>query len=327
METTGTGPTKPYGVGRGRDALTEHAPSAAAALDTMVGATWAAAETADLVDLVDLAARVVARPHALTPVPRPTGLGASPWDGRPVDEWRSFSDLTDQQRVACGFAEQFCVDVSTIDDDQRAAVGAALGAATGDVVQGTYVLDFVPRVRAALDALFGPSDWPTVGVVASDGGLWGAIDGYLHVVPGLEGLDPVTTELVRLRGASQHQCRLCLSLRSRPALLAGADDHDFQAVDRYETSDLSPAAKAALAYTDAMVWVPGRIAPDVAADVRAHFDDAQCVELVLDIARNATNKIAVAFAADTPHVTEGYEIYEVTADGEIHYDLSLDEAG
>lgn len=324
MNATGAAPAKPYGVGGGRDALVEHAPGAATALVAMEAATWAAAAAADTVDLVDLTARVVPRPHALTPLPRPTELGPSPWGGRPIDEWRAFADLTDVQRVACEFAEQFSVDVSTIDDAARAAIGVALGAASGDVVQGIYVLDFIPRVRAALDALFGPSDWPDPPVVATGDGLWEAIDGYIHVVPGLEGLDPVTMELVRLRGASQHRCRLCLSLRSRPALLAGADDGDFDAVDHYEASDLSPAVKAALAFTDAMVWVPGRIAPDVAAEVREHFDDAQCVELVLDIARNATNKIAVAFAADTPHVTEGYEIYEITADGEAHYGLSLD---
>ena len=73
-----------------------------------------------------------------------------------------------------------------------------------------------------------------------------------------------------------------------------------------------------------MVWLPGRIDPVIVADVRAHFDDATCVELVLDVARNATNKIAVAFAADAPHVTDGYEIYEITADGEAHYGLTLD---
>jgi hypothetical protein len=79
-----------------------------------------------------------------------------------------------------------------------------------------------------------------------------------------------------------------------------------------------------MAFTDSMIWLTGRIDPAVAATVRDELTDAQAVELVLDVARNATNKIAVAFAADTPHVTDGYEIYEITPDGEAHYGLTLD---
>jgi len=89
-------------------------------------------------------------------------------------------------------------------------------------------------------------------------------------------------------------------------------------VDHYETSALSSVVKAVLALTDAMVWVPRRVAPEVAAEVRTRCEDTQCLELVLDIARNTTNKIAMAFAADAPHVDDGHEIYEITAD-EAHY--------
>jgi alkylhydroperoxidase family enzyme len=186
-----------------------------------------------------------------------------------------------------------------------------------------WVLDFVPRVRAALDALFGPSPWLAPGETTTDG-LWSAVDGFIRAVPSLHGLDPVTAELVRLRGARQHQCRLCQSLRSRPALLAGAGNDDFAAVDEYSTSHLSAERKAALALTDAVIWLPGRIDPAVAAEVRRRFDDAQVVELVAVVARNATNKIAVAFGADAPHVDEGFEIYEILPDGEARYGLTLD---
>ena len=66
---------------------------------------------------------------------------------------------------------------------------------------------------------------------------------FIRVVP-LLGLDPVTCELVRLRGARQHQCRLCKSLRNRSAIVAGADDDMFAAVDSYETSSLGPRHRA-----------------------------------------------------------------------------------
>lgn len=308
----------------GRLALETRAPDALDALSTVEAATWSSAGRHDTVDTVDLLARVVSGPHGLEPLIRPTALGPSPWAERAPGEWRAYGDLTDAQRTAAAFAEQFALDVSTIGDEQRAGIGEALGTATGDVVQALWALDMIPRLRAALDALFGPSTWPPADVPEADIDVWAALDGYIHVVPALEHLDPVTTELVRLRGARAHQCRLCQSLRSRPALLAGATDATFAAVDQYEVSDLAPGVKAALALTDAMVWLPGRIEPSIVSDVRAHFDDAACVELVLDVARNATNKIAVAFAADAPHVADGYEIYEITPDGEAHYGLTLD---
>ncbi|MCU0311863.1 MAG: hypothetical protein MUE36_13080 [Acidimicrobiales bacterium] len=308
----------------GRKALDTWAAAAGAALVTVEETVWATAVGLDDVDTVDLLARVTAAAHGLAPLGRPEALGPGPWVGRDPTRWRDFVDLDERARTAAAFAEHFAVDVATIDDEERAGLGGALGAATGDIVQAVWALDMIPRVRAALDTLFGSSGWPPPAVGSPDPGLWASIDAYIHVVPGLEHLDPVLTELVRLRGANAHRCRLCQSLRSRPALLAGADDATFAAVERYESSDLPPATKAALGLTDAMVWLPGRIDPGVTEAVRAHLDGPSTVELVLDVARNATNKIAVAFAADTPHVTDGYEIYEITPDGEAHYGLTLD---
>ena len=47
------------------------------------------------------------------------------------------------------------------------------------------------------------------------------------------------------------------------------------------------------------------------------------MELVLDVTRNALNKIAVALGADAAHVDEGIEIYDITADGGLVYGLTL----
>jgi alkylhydroperoxidase family enzyme len=148
-----------------------------------------------------------------------------------------------------------------------------------------------------------------------------AIDDLIRVVPSLQALDPVTTELVRLLGARRHRCRICQSLRSRSALVAGADDALFAAVDQYATSDLEPAQRAALAFAEAMLGVPGRVDLDRARALLEHFPPAACVELVLDVTRNAANKVAVALAADAPRVETGYEIYDVTPEGELLYGL------
>ena len=221
------------------------------------------------------------------------------------------------------FAEQCTTDVAAVTPEQRAAFLGAAGPAVGDLAAALWVVDFVPRARAALDALTGPGRWPDQ--VDPDVGpdLWGALDGLIRTIPALDALDPVTSELIRLRGARQHDCRLCQSLRSRPALLAGADESTFAAVDHYGNSDLSPLARAALTFTDAMIWTPGHLEPGTVAGLAGLATPAQQVELVLDVTRNALNKIAVALAADAAHVEDGFEIYDVEPDGSLLYGLTL----
>jgi alkylhydroperoxidase family enzyme len=306
-------------AGGGRGAVGRYAPESAQALDDLEAVAWRVCDA----DLVDLAARVCAAVHGTVPLARPSDLGPSPWADRDAGEWRAFGDLTETQRTALGFAEQFAVDVSAVSDEQRAALTEALG--TDDALvfaQVIYVADVITRARFVLDRLFGASAPGEPRPVAPDATAWGAIEEIIRVVPGLQGLDAVTTELVRLRGARQHNCRICQSLRSFSAFEAGADDDTFAAVDFYATSDLSDAHKAALAFTDAFVWTPGRLSDEVVDNLRASYTPEQQVELVLDIARNASNKFAVSMAADGTDVTEGYAVYDVKADGSIEYGLS-----
>jgi alkylhydroperoxidase family enzyme len=305
--------------GNGRDTALHLAPDAAASLDRLEATAWLAIDP----DLFDLAARVVAAVHDYPPLARPAHLGHSPWEGRPASSWRTFDELTDEQRVALTFAEQFSTDVAAVSDEQRAALTRTLGDGALTFAHAMYVADVVPRARVALDRLFGESGHHTPrpsDAVSSD--LWDALQHNIRVVPGLRELDPITSELIRLRLARQHNCRICQSLRSYSAFAAGADDSTFAAVDVYETSDLSPAVKAALALTDAMVWTPTRISDEIVDELRKHFTPAQQVELVLDIARNASNKFAVSMAVDDPHVTEGYEVYDVAVDGSTTYGLA-----
>ena len=301
----------------GHDTLRTVAPAAADALDAVVAATWTTARERDTVALVIEAARRCAGIHGLEPLTPAHGAD----DGRPAAPGAG----PDGDVAVLGFAEQCSTDVAALTPDQRARFLSAAGPAAGDLAAALWVVDMVPRTRAALDALAGSGPWPAARDDApAAGGLWGALDGLIRTVPALDSLDPVTSELVRLRGARQHRCRLCMSIRSRPALLAGADESTFDAVDGYEDSDLTPLARAALAFTDGMVWTPGRLDPAVVADLVQVATSAQQVELVLDVTRNALNKIAVALGADAAHVEEGTEIYEVGPDGSMAYGLTLD---
>ncbi|MGA8257873.1 MAG: hypothetical protein WB767_14995, partial [Nocardioides sp.] len=166
-------------------------------------------------------------------------------------------DLESDPRVVA-FAEQFATDVSVLDDALRAEFFAAAGDAAFSMVQLIWVDDQWPRLRSALNALFVAGGWPPADEHPVPN-LWGAIEAFMGEVAKLAGLDPTLTELVRLRGARQHDCRLCASRRSMAAIDAGADDAMFEAIDRWPESDLPAATKAALGLVDAMIWTPSAI--------------------------------------------------------------------
>lgn len=219
------------------------------------------------------------------------------------------------------FAEQFSVDVAGITDEQRAALSAALGRATFGVVVQMYVADFLPRVNAGFDALGLPAPWAQHSQSDTDIDVAEVV--FTSLLPGvarLRELDPVTTEVVRLRGAMAHNCRLCKSLREAGALDAGGSESLYDDIERYESSHLlTDAQKAALRYADALIWTPSGIEPAVASGVTAHFTEVQARELTLDVMRNASNKIAVALKADAPRVEQGTERYLIDADGQTVY--------
>ncbi len=214
------------------------------------------------------------------------------------------------------FAEQFAIDVSSLDDRRRQAFAAACGPSLFGTVQMIYVADFVPRTFAALDAVFGASQWTVLDAAPVDD-TWPAVEAFIDEVAKLSALGPLPTELIRLRGARQHDCRLCRSRRSLAAAEGGADEATFDAVDRYRESDLPESVKAALELTDAIVWQPSSIGADTVSDIHRWFEPAEALEIVLDVTRNAANKIAVALGADAPVVTEGVEWFATDDDGRI----------
>jgi alkylhydroperoxidase family enzyme len=304
----------------GRSRLVEHATDCARAVDALEAASWRAITAIDRLDLFDLAARAVATQHGLEPLERPAESGPSPWSEADVSGWRRREDFDGAARAALHLAEQMAFDVASTQPEQREAFFSALGGDAVPFAQAIYAADLIPRARAALDALFGASDWPAPETVHTPD-LGAAVEEVIRVVPGLERLDPVITELVRLLGARRHACRVCQSVRSYSAMAAGADDRLFDAVERHATSDYSPEQKAALTFAEGMLSSPARFEPSVVSELLRHYSPEACVELVLDVLRNATNKVAVALGGDAPRVETGYEVYDVKPTGEIVYGL------
>jgi alkylhydroperoxidase family enzyme len=221
--------------------------------------------------------------------------------------------------VVAAFAEQFSVDVTGIERNQRKQFVAALGDKAFRVVVAIFIADFVPRVWAGLDALgMGkPGNGGTPGWDHESDPVHALLNGFVPAVARMRALDPVTTEVVRLRGAAQHNCRLCKSRRYEDALESGGSESMYAEIAEYGASTrLSEQQKAALRYVDALIWTPSDIASDVAAGVREHFTEEEAFELTLDVMRNACNKIMVALGADAAQVAEGTQLYRIDADGQ-----------
>jgi alkylhydroperoxidase family enzyme len=254
-----------------------------------------------------LVRRVCAETMSLPPLPAPVEVA------EPESE---------AEAVIADFAEQFSVDVSAITGEQRSRLWKQLRDSTFSVVTQIYIADFVPRVRAGLEALgvgseylgwvSGPVTWDHTSEPSDL-----VFNDFLPAVARMRALDPVTSELVRLRGAAQHHCRLCQSLREGTALDAGGSEELYGDIERFEDSPLlTERVKRALRYTDGLIWTPAHLVADDVAEVRSGFSEVEAVELTLDVMRNASNKVAVSLGADAPRVEHGTERYLLGVDGQ-----------
>ena len=226
---------------------------------------------------------------------------------------------SERESVVAAFTEQFAVDVSGIGGNQRKQLLSALGDNVFRTVVMIFIADFVPRVWAGLGALgLGkPGDGSAVEWDHEADPVDALLNGFVPAVARLRALDPVTTEVVRLRGAAQHNCRQCKSRRETNALDAGGTEDLYGQIEQFESADgLTDAQKAALRYVDALIWSPSQISAEVAAGVHEHFSEDQALELTWDVMRNAANKIMVSLGVDAPLVEEGTELFSVEPDGQ-----------
>jgi hypothetical protein len=227
-------------------------------------------------------------------------LGVAPWEPLP------------QPDVAADFAEQFVIDVTGVD---LPSLAPRLGDALVPFVKAMWVIDLGLRTDLVVGRLFGfevPSRLPYEGSAEPLG-----FDPFLRAVARLDQMDPLTTELVRLRVARHHNCRLCKSLRTRAAMQAGGDESVYDKVNRFADSDLDDRHKTALRITEAIIIRPDSLDDAVVRQAQEHFTEAQLVELVLDVMRNSANKVAVAFGADAPNVAAGLQLYDIGPDGDM----------
>ena len=228
---------------------------------------------------------------------------------------------TPRERAVANFVDQFVIDVSGIDDTLRGPLFEQLGDDALGFVQALYVIDLGIRRREVLARL--GAEVPDVGelVVADDAELWPALWEYMRTVARMKALDPVTAELVRLRGAAAHDCRICKSRLSVQAIEAFGSAEPFESVVASQPTELSDRHAAALAFVDAIITQPTDLDAALVARLRAHFSPAEIDEMLHDVVRNSANKFAVAVGGDAAVVDEGFEYYDIDAEGDVVADV------
>jgi len=253
-------------------------------------------------------------------------LSARPWgelvpqQGAELDAWPTSTAFDERERAALALAEQFTIDVTGVLAGPLGSSATVLGAEIGPFVQGLYLLDVGQRVDLALTSLLGVP-------VTTESWAWGAVDeapadpmvaimAVLAAIGRLQSVDPVTKELIRLRGARLHQCRRCQSVRSVSALNAGAEIELLNSQDPMSVATLPAGTAAALDLVDAVFVGPPRVDDDLSTQLREAFSEAELVELVSYLMRNACNKIPVAFGVDDAIVEEGFEYQLIDERGE-----------
>jgi alkylhydroperoxidase family enzyme len=236
-----------------------------------------------------------------------TLIGSGSLSQRILTENSGAADLTTSHNVAAAFAEQFIIDVSGITDADRESLASQFpGEAIREFVTSLYILECTYRLSLIAQMLLGDDEDPSIAIdfaansVASTElpSIRDSLKDYQDAVVRGTDLDPVTTELVRLRCARTHNCRICQTLRLSDARAAGADDTMTAKVDFYELSDLDEPHKIALRITDALITRPDTLSLETVITARANYSPVQLAELCLDITKWSTQKIHVALGTD-----------------------------
>ena len=229
-----------------------------------------------------------------------------------------------RERAVGDFVDQFVIDVSGIGDSLRGPLFEQLGADALGFVQALYVIDLGIRRREVLRRLDVP--FPEAGPVTAPEGseLWPALLQYMRTVARMSALDAVTSELVRLRGAAAHACRICKSRLSVKAVEAYGSEAPFTSIVSSRPTDLSAPHAAALAFVDAVITQPTDLDAAKVADLRAHFSAVEIHEMLHDVVRNSSNKFAVAVGGDAAVVDAGIEYYDLDAQGDVVADVDPD---
>ena len=110
-------------------------------------------------------------------------------------------------------------------------------------------------------------------------------------------LDPALVDLIYIRVSMVNGCAYCVDSHTRDALKRGQSERRLFGLAAWrETAFFTPRERAALAWVDAVTRLTdGDVSDEVFANVRAHFDDKQIMELTSAVVMiNAWNRLGIS---------------------------------
>lgn len=129
-----------------------------------------------------------------------------------------------------------------------------------------------------------PGNWWTVFAVVPDI-LEHAQRGFALFNSRRRKLSPALRELGLVRAGFAAGSQFVFSQHCKAARSAGVSEEKLQAITGWQTADVySPAERAVLAYTDAVVLQDGRVSDPAFAALHEHLDDESILELTYAVA-------------------------------------------
>ena len=108
------------------------------------------------------------------------------------------------------------------------------------------------------------------------------------------GLEPALLNLVCLRASQINGCAWCIDMHTKDARALGETEQRLYGVSAWwDAPFYSDRERAALAWTEAVTRIEGRVADDLYEETKKHFTEKELVNLTLAI--NVWNRFNVAF--------------------------------
>ncbi len=117
------------------------------------------------------------------------------------------------------------------------------------------------------------------------------------------GLEQSLIELVKTRASQINGCAYCINMHTQDARKHGETEQRLYLLNAWrEAPAYTDRERAALAWTEVVTLISDTHAPeDVYQEIRAHFSEADTVNLTMLIATiNAWNRLAISFRAMPP---------------------------
>ncbi|MEM9316551.1 MAG: hypothetical protein AAGA95_18200 [Pseudomonadota bacterium] len=233
---------------------------------------------------------------------------------------------TEFERAVVKFADQFAVSVSSLEHAQvDTMISLSNSAAVSALANAIYLIDAGLRLQHVVPSVLPPEacegDVPTSQDAApeppagdSEAVIAGVIAEFAAAAVLASDIDPLTSELVRLRCAQIHNCRLCGSLRQRSALDSGLEADVASRVASHESGGFSDAQVAALRLCDTMIMHPSDANAALSEELAAFYSPTQIAEICFDVVKWSQQKALVALGSDAAP-WEGIHILDFDSDG------------